>query len=211
MLRLSIHRWCVAAAASSTVQKPATTGKASLPDFYGKNFTVAPRTWEQINRKNAEEGFANDARFLRLAIDSGGCHGYLYKFSFEPVAQFNGEEDVVITEADTVASSDETFTGAQPSPRVVVDTLSVSKLDKATLDFHSELKGSAFVVVGNDLVDQSCACAMSFSLKKKSTQGPPSAGHGSGARSPSTASPSAASNQSNARPISRRSAAHASS
>lgn len=230
MLRLSLRRWC-AATATTTATAAATAApaaaKGTLPDFYGKNFSVAPRTWEQINKKNAEEGFANDARYLRLAIDSGGCHGYLYKFSFEPVAEFNGEEDVVITEADAVPPTDATFTGAQPSPRVVVDTLSVSKLDNATLDFHSELKGSAFVVVGNELVDQSCACAMSFSLKKKKAQSATSVKHGSsgggdtgsaaaaaaGASPSSTPSSSSASNGgvSNARPITRRSAARASS
>lgn len=208
MLRLSLRRWCAAA----------STAKGTLPDFYGKNFTVAPRTWEQINKKNTEEGFANDARFLRLAIDSGGCHGYLYKFSFEPMTQFNGEEDAMITEADAVDPTDASFTGAQPSPRVVVDTLSVSKLDKATLDFHSELKGSAFVVVGNELVDQSCACAMSFSLKKKKAQGSAAAKHGASAPpaadaafSAPSGTPPSAGGGSNARPITRRSAARASS
>lgn len=231
MLRLSLRRWCVAATATTTpssssvaaLTSSAVTKRGTLPDFYGKNFTVAPRTWEQINKKNAEEGFANDARFLRLAIDSGGCHGYLYKFSFEPVAQLNAEEDVVITEADAVPPTDEAFTGAQPSPRVVVDMLSVSKLDKATLDYHSELKGSAFVVVGNELVDQSCACAMSFSLKKKKTQGAVSTGAaaakndtgGSGGVhsqvASTAASPAGGSSGGNARPITRRSTARASS
>lgn len=227
MLRLSLRRWCSAAAtaasstataaASFTSHTPSTAaaGASKLPDFYGKNFSIAPRTWEQINKKNSEEGFANDARFLRLAIDSGGCHGYLYKFSFEPVDQFNKEEDVLITEADAVAPTEESFTGARPSPRVVVDTLSVSKLDNATLDFHSELKGSAFVVVGNELVDQSCACAMSFSLKKKKPQGATaSAGHSGGSAGEGHAAsvPQRASEGgSNARPITRRSAARASS
>jgi iron-sulfur cluster assembly 2 len=221
MLRLSLRRWCAAAATavSSTAPTPsAAARKATLPDFYGRNFTVAPRTWEQINKKNSEEGFTNDARHLRLAIDSGGCHGYLYKFSFEPVAQFNAEEDVLITESDVVSPADETFTGAEPSPRVVVDTLSVSKLEKATLDFHSELKGSAFVVVGNELVDQSCACAMSFSLKKKKAQGSASAGSASGKHSGDGSSGShavglsvAGGLGSNARPITRHSAGRGSS
>ncbi|KPI86904.1 hypothetical protein ABL78_4038 [Leptomonas seymouri] len=223
MLRFSFRRWCAAAATTSTAAAAssmthtlgtAVEAKKPLPDFYGKNFTVAPRTWEQINKKNAEEGFANDARYLRLAIDSGGCHGYQYKFSFEPVSQFNKEEDVLIKEADAVSPADEAFTGAQPSPRVVVDTLSVSKLDKATLDFHSELKGSAFVVVGNELVDQSCACAMSFSLKRKKPHsfaptGAASAGHGSDSESPTAAIPKPSRSGSNARPIARGSATRA--
>ncbi|KPA86041.1 putative mitochondrial hypothetical protein [Leptomonas pyrrhocoris] len=227
MFRLTLRRWCTASATASAATATSSTThtlgtaadvKRPLPDFYGKNFTVTPRTWEQINKKNREEGFANDARYLRLAIDSGGCHGYLYKFSFEPASQFVKDEDVMITEADAVSpTGEEAFTGAQPSPRVVVDTLSVSKLDKATLDFHSELKGSAFVVVGNELVDQSCACAMSFSLKKKQSHGSASAGaaaagrssNNGGGGSSSADSPRSGGDGSNARPIARRSAARA--
>lgn len=76
----------------------------------------------------------------------------------------------MISEKDVAPSSDGDVTGAEPPPRVVVDQLSISKLDGASLDYHSELKGSAFVVVGNSLVDQSCACAMSFSLKRPKKQ-----------------------------------------
>ncbi|TPP46411.1 hypothetical protein CGC20_0345 [Leishmania donovani] len=161
MLRLSLRRWCAAAASgSSTSTTHGSPPATMLPDFYGKSFSVSPRAWAQITRKNSEEGFTNDARYLRLAIDSGGCHGYVYKFSFEKNEEFNCEGDVAIAEVDVVSPSDEAFTGAQPSPRVVVDTLSASKLENATLDYHSELKGSAFVVVGNELVDESCACAI---------------------------------------------------
>lgn len=50
---------------------------------------------------------------------------------------------------------------------MVVDKITVGKMVNAVVDYHRELKGAAFVVVGNELVDQSCACAMSFSLKRK--------------------------------------------
>ncbi|KAG5467248.1 hypothetical protein CUR178_00889 [Leishmania enriettii] len=221
MLRLSLRRWCATAVGgASTSGAHVSTPGTKLPDFYGKSFSVSPRAWAQITRKNSEEGFANDARYLRLAVDSGGCHGYLYKFSFETNSEFNREEDVAIAESDAVSPSDEAFTGAQPSPRVVVDTLSVSKLENARLDYHSELKGSAFVVVGNELVDESCACAMSFSMRKK-TRPPkaPSSGakgassgddgsrRGSDATAPSAGSFSVA----NARPISRHSTTRATS
>ncbi|KEG05430.1 hypothetical protein DQ04_22061000, partial [Trypanosoma grayi] len=113
-----------------------------------------------------------DRRFLRLAIDSGGCHGYVYKFSLEANDSLVPEEDVVISErdvseADSVNNNSSTNNRAEPAPRVVVDKHSASKLLSAVIDFHSELKGSAFVVVGNELVDESCACAMSFSVKKQ--------------------------------------------
>ncbi|CAD2214515.1 hypothetical protein AGDE_10242 [Angomonas deanei] len=158
-----------------------------LAAVYGKSFSVSPRAWKQIATKNSEEGFPNDKRFLRLAIDSGGCHGFLYKFSFEPLTELTAD-DLLVKETDVVKEGEES-TGLTPPPSVVVDSISVEKLENAVLDYHSELKGSAFVVVGNDLVDQSCACALSFSIRKKGgkavgTSAPPLKGTTSGNATP---------------------------
>ncbi|KAG8346556.1 hypothetical protein ERJ75_000762300 [Trypanosoma vivax] len=139
----------------------------SLPSFsavYGKCFSVTPRAWKRISDKNAEEGFTNDCRYLRLTIESGGCHGYSYKFIFEENSGFVPDEDIVVSETDVASKQ---ISDADPPPRIVVDRHSVGKLLSAIVDFHSELKGSSFVVVGNELVDKSCACAMSFSMKKQ--------------------------------------------
>ncbi|ESL10601.1 hypothetical protein TRSC58_01663 [Trypanosoma rangeli SC58] len=141
-----------------------------LSAVYGHNFSVSGRVWRHICKKNAEEGFPNDQRFLRLAVDSGGCHGYKYNFSFEENTALVPEDDVVVAETDVVPAGAADSSGAQPSPRVVVDKYSLTKLQAAVIDFHSELKGSAFVVVGNKLVDESCACSMSFSIKKRQRQ-----------------------------------------
>ncbi|AAZ11218.1 Iron-sulfur assembly protein 2 [Trypanosoma equiperdum] len=156
-----------------------------LSAVYGKSFSVTPRVWRRISEKNAEEGYGNDLRYLRLMIESGGCHGYAYKFLFEENSELVADEDVVVAESDVVQlpqpKSQELRTVAEgegegdvgeskakgPPPRLVVDKHSVAKLLSAVVDFHSELKGSAFVVIGNELVDKSCACAMSFSMKKQ--------------------------------------------
>nr|CCC90384.1 conserved hypothetical protein [Trypanosoma congolense IL3000] len=153
----------------------------SLSAVYGKSFSVTKRAWRRISEKNAEEGFTNDRRYLRLAIESGGCHGYAYKFLFEENSELVPDEDIVVAETDVTQlggqEHPEAVTATEEKevlenlhrgtpPRLVVDKHSVSKLLSAVVDFHSELKGSAFVVVGNELVDKSCACAMSFSMKK---------------------------------------------
>lgn len=172
----------------------------ALASVYGKSFSVSSRAWQQIVEKNEQEGFPNDKRCLRLAIDSGGCHGFLYKFSFEPISELDPEEDLLVRETDIVGADSEEATGASPPPAVVVDTVSLEKLEQAVLDYHSELKGSAFVVVGNELVDQSCACALSFSIRKKGAPKPAAA----------TAAETSflqGSDSGNARPITRRSAA----
>lgn len=155
MLHRSLLRCCIAAA-------------TPLLAPYSRNLRVSSRAWQRIAEKNKEEGFTDDARFLRLAIDSGGCHGYLYKFSFEPMDSFDKEEDLMMRETDPPGAGERAAgAAAHPAPQVVVDKTSLEKLQSAVLDYHSELKGSAFVVVGNELVDQSCACALSFSLRRK--------------------------------------------
>lgn len=49
--------------------------------------------------------------------------------------------------------------------RIVIDKATIERIEGAQIDYHSELKGSAFVVVGNEKVDASCSCGMSISLK----------------------------------------------
>lgn len=135
--------------------------------LYEENFTVSSKAWNRIAEVNKTEGFSNAKRALRLAIESGGCHGYLYKFSFEELSNVDSQEDITLKPSDSVSFSDKSVEPSDSLPQLVVDKHSLKKLQNATIDFHSELKGSAFVVVGNELVDQSCACAMSFSIKKK--------------------------------------------
>lgn len=144
-------------------------------NLYAKYFSVSPRVWKRISEVNQREGYLNRKRILRLAIESGGCHGYLYKFSFDAAECVDSEDDIRICPSphscnESCASSffsSSSLEKMDDRPQLVVDKHTLRKLQNATIDFHSELKGSAFVVVGNELVDQSCACAMSFSVRKK--------------------------------------------
>lgn len=152
------------------------------------NVSVSQRCFDNIKRVNRLEGLSCSDRFLRLSIESGGCQGFSYKFDFDTeVNDAKGIEksraagkDVDDAEEDdvadirfypTISTSDEEAIAAAKEeaeknvPFVVVDTETLKKLERATLDYHSELKGSAFVVIGNELVDHSCACAMSFAIK----------------------------------------------
>jgi Fe-S cluster assembly iron-binding protein IscA len=152
------------------------------------NVSVSQRCYENIKRVNRLEGLTCSDRFLRLSIESGGCQGFSYKFDFDTeVSDAKGRAktraaggEVEEAEEDDVAdirfyppvvtSDSASVSAAQEEqeknvPFVVVDTETLKKLQGATLDYHSELKGSAFVVIGNELVDHSCACAMSFAIK----------------------------------------------
>eukprot|EP00796_Vickermania_ingenoplastis_P005523 gene5523-3983_t len=157
-------------------------------DFYGRNFTVSQSAWKRIDEVNKTEGFSNNDRVLRLAIESGGCHGYLYKFAFEDVRKCDPKEDVTISAEETGDALWKSGSSPPSTPQVVLDRHSISKLQNAVIDFHSELKGSAFVVIGNELVDESCACAMSFSIKKNKSPSPVRRNPQPRARAPSTGS-----------------------
>lgn len=83
---ISLMRICRAASVSAS----------KLSEVYGKNFVVRPGAWMRITEKNREDGTSNDRRYLRLAIESGGCHGFLYKFSFEPATAVDLGEDYLV-------------------------------------------------------------------------------------------------------------------
>ena len=150
------------------------------------NVSVSERCYNNIKRVNRLEGKSCSERFLRLSIESGGCQGFSYKFDFDTeVDDALGRElrNVSAEAGDSdddevhdirfyppVSSTPEALAEAKDEqaknvPFVVVDTETLKKLQGATLDYHSELKGSAFVVIGNELVDHSCACAMSFAIR----------------------------------------------
>ena len=147
----------------------------AVKNIYHNNFTISERCWDRVHSKNRLESVPNKDRFLRLAVESGGCHGYMYKFMFDS-EPLDLEEDVVFFEdecsaaATTTTNGDGAAASANTSDghpaMVVVDKNTAGCMEKAVLDYHEELKGSAFVVVGNEKVDHLCACAMSFSVKK---------------------------------------------
>ncbi len=115
---------------------------------------VSPKVWEKIAAINQKEGF-DASRRLRLSIVTGGCYGVSYKFEFDSVAD-DSEDVLFAAEAG----------GNERNAQVVVDKMTLTKLRGATLEYLEELKGSAFVVLGNEFVDKSCACGQSILLKK---------------------------------------------
>lgn len=162
---------------------------------YAEALTVTPRCFENIKRINRNENVTNDKRFLRLAIESGGCQGFSYKFYFDD--EFDPEEDIKFeisnATADIGSSTSSSNSAKNPNvptpsnaapipssvkedstsaikdesePFVVADKETLTKMKGGIIDYHTELKGSAFVVIGNEYVDHSCACAQSFSLRK---------------------------------------------
>ncbi|KAM5545021.1 hypothetical protein V8D89_001132 [Ganoderma adspersum] len=93
----------------------------------------------------------NDAAALRIAVESGGCHGYQYKMEL----------------AKKPEPDDYHFTHPQIQPsNIYVDAVSMTLLKGSIIDFATELIGSSFRVVENPQAKGSgCGCGVSWELK----------------------------------------------
>jgi iron-sulfur cluster assembly accessory protein len=90
---------------------------------------------------------------LRLAIDSGGCHGYQYAFSLEK--EINNDEDIL-------------FPIPTNNPQkifIVIDKISYPLLSGVEIDFVEEIIGSSFKVSVNPNASSECGCKISFQTK----------------------------------------------
>ncbi|WFD30573.1 [4Fe-4S] proteins maturation [Malassezia sp. CBS 17886] len=68
---------------------------------------------------------------LRVTVEPGGCHGYVYKLD---VIHGSEEDDFVFMDGDA---------------RVVVDSISLALINGCTIDYVTELIGSQFAIREN--------------------------------------------------------------
>ena len=101
---------------------------------------VTPRAFERL----AEIGAATDGKALRVAVEGGGCSGFQYEIALDDPA----DDDLVLEGA---------------GEKVVVDSVSLPFLTRATIDFTEELIGARFVI-DNPNASSSCGCGTSFSM-----------------------------------------------
>jgi len=81
-------------------------------------------------------------KYVRAFISGGGCSGFNYGFTIEESKE---EDDFVID-------------------KLLVDALSMTYFDNATIDYTSDkLKGSQFVI-SNPNAKSTCGCGSSFSV-----------------------------------------------
>jgi iron-sulfur cluster insertion protein len=83
--------------------------------------------------------------FLRIRIDSGGCAGFQYFFDMDTKMQ-EGDIEVPFE-----------------AGKVVIDDMSLSVIEGATLDYVEDLIGAAFTLK-NPNASSSCGCGSSFSV-----------------------------------------------
>ncbi|KAJ7350349.1 hypothetical protein DFH08DRAFT_861152 [Mycena albidolilacea] len=110
---------------------------------------LTDRAAEQL-RSISDRQTSPDAA-LRIAVESGGCHGYQYKMEL----------------AKTRALDDYHFSHPTVKPsNLLVDAVSLSLLNGSTIDFATELIGSSFRVLDNPHAKGSgCGCGVSWELK----------------------------------------------
>ena len=103
---------------------------------------------QRISTLNRDRSGAEE-RYLRLAVEGGGCSGFQYVFSM--CDGEIGAEDDVFTREDT---------------RVVVDRMSLDFVRGSTVDFTEELIRRSFVVLNNPNTENACGCGTSFAVKE---------------------------------------------
>ncbi|KAJ7502865.1 hypothetical protein B0H11DRAFT_1986721 [Mycena galericulata] len=110
---------------------------------------ITDRAAEQLRSISTREADPNAA--LRIAVESGGCHGYQYKMEL----------------AKSRALDDYHFSHPTVKPsNILVDAVSLPLLNGSTIDFATELIGSSFRVLENPHAKGSgCGCGVSWELK----------------------------------------------
>ncbi|KAJ6603156.1 hypothetical protein B0H10DRAFT_2079641 [Mycena sp. CBHHK59/15] len=113
------------------------------------HIAITDRAAEQLRSISTRE--ANPDAALRIAVESGGCHGYQYKMEL----------------AKSRLLDDYQFSHPTVKPsNIVVDAVSLSLLNGSTIDFATELIGSSFRVLDNPHSKGSgCGCGVSWELK----------------------------------------------
>ncbi|KAL4249169.1 FeS cluster biogenesis domain-containing protein [Abortiporus biennis] len=110
---------------------------------------MTERAAEQL--RTISERQKNPEAALRIAVESGGCHGYQYKME---LAKQKQPDDYVFSHPTIKPSN------------IVVDAVSMSLLKGSVVDFATELIGSSFRVAENPQAKGSgCGCGVSWELK----------------------------------------------
>jgi len=91
-----------------------------------------------------------DTTILRVAVEGGGCSGFMYSLKFEDTTELPLEENM-----DHVTAIDGGI-------RVAVDKKSLLFLDGTTLDFKEDINQRGFVF-DNPQAVKTCGCNKSFS------------------------------------------------
>ena len=119
-------------------------GSLEHHDLNIQPFGLTRNAATQIAKLLSNETKSED-KFMRVAVDGGGCSGFQYIFNFD--TQKNNDDHSF--EKDGIV--------------VIVDDISLELIKGGVLDYVEELIGSYFQVV-NPSASSSCGCGTSFSI-----------------------------------------------
>lgn len=117
---------------------------------------ITPRAANRLQSISEKDG--NPDLALRVAVESGGCHGFQYLMSLVNTSDIDASEDTLF-ENEEVAKK----TGDYKA-KVVMDEPSLELLNGSSIDYTMELIGSQFKVTGIPGAKSSCGCGTSFDV-----------------------------------------------
>ncbi|WP_455475258.1 HesB/IscA family protein [Bartonella sp. B17] len=82
---------------------------------------------------------------LRISVEGGGCSGFSYKYDLVSESK---EDDFVLKKDGAI---------------VLIDSVSLSFMDGAQIDFVDDLMGQSFQIRNPNAIS-SCGCGVSFSI-----------------------------------------------
>ena len=95
--------------------------------------------------KAIEKHLDDESNYLRIFVQGGGCSGFQYGFQLE----------------DTINEDD--FIIEQKNIKILVDSMSISYLSEATVDYTEDVMGAQFTIK-NPNAQTTCGCGSSFSV-----------------------------------------------
>ncbi|SMR46926.1 unnamed protein product [Zymoseptoria tritici ST99CH_3D1] len=111
---------------------------------------ITPRAAHRLQA--IAETDANPDLALRVAVESGGCHGFQYLMSLTSTKEADAEEDTVFENEEVANTKD----GGTYKAKVVMDEPSLELLKGSSVDYTMELIGSQFKVTGIPGAKSSC-------------------------------------------------------
>jgi iron-sulfur cluster assembly protein/iron-sulfur cluster insertion protein len=100
---------------------------------------------------------------LLIHVDAGGCHGFQYRLEFKSISSlsiqainFESANSIIHLDGSKVEKKLENFL------YIFQETLPLIR--GATLDYHSSLMKTSFVIRNNPQASESCSCERSFSM-----------------------------------------------